>query len=129
MGKANPESWYHAQPGELGVAYMNKVLALIRAEIERSTEIHGCPMWGRHEAFAIIKEELDEAWDCIKGDEQMHFLVVELIQVAAMCVRYLATDKAAQYTILYCAENEKLVELAMRAEFGVGLKGPDNAAT
>ena len=37
----------------------------------------------QHEAYAVILEELDEFWECVKHDIQGRH---ELIQVAAMCV-------------------------------------------
>ena len=37
----------------------------------------------QHEAYAVILEELDEFWECVKHDMAGRR---ELIQVAAMCV-------------------------------------------
>ena len=37
----------------------------------------------QHEAYAVILEELDEFWECVKHDMDGRH---ELIQVAAMCV-------------------------------------------
>ena len=37
----------------------------------------------QHEAYAVILEELDEYWECVKHDIDGRS---ELIQVAAMCV-------------------------------------------
>lgn len=47
-------------------------------------------MFTRHDAYAIILEELDEVWDEIKSkdsDFDQKRLRIELTQVAAMCVR------------------------------------------
>jgi len=37
----------------------------------------------QHEVYAVILEELDEYWECVKHDKDGS---AELIQVAAMCV-------------------------------------------
>ncbi len=42
-----------------------------------------------HEGYAIIKEELDELWDEIKGDQWNLKLRDEAIQVAAMAIRFI----------------------------------------
>lgn len=63
----------------------------IVSELERAYKKHGCPQWGRHEFYAILKEEVDELWDDIKRDSPQEQLVKEAIQVAAMVFRYLET--------------------------------------
>ena len=42
-----------------------------------------------HEGYAVIKEELDELWDEIKGEEDPERLRAEAIQVGAMALRFL----------------------------------------
>ena len=61
-------------------------------ELERAYNKHGAEPWGRHEFYAILKEEVDELWDAIKTDAPTSDLYDEAIQVAAMCVRYFETD-------------------------------------
>jgi len=62
----------------------------IREEIKRSYENYPA-FHSNHEGWAVIKEELDELWDCIKGsklvtaDDRMR---KEAIQVAAMAIRF-----------------------------------------
>lgn len=68
-----------------------KIVELIAAELDRAYAKHGTEQWGRHEFFAILKEEVDEVWDSIKADEPQEPLVKEIIQVAAMAFRYLET--------------------------------------
>ena len=63
----------------------------IYQELERAYAKHGRDRWGRHEAYAIILEELEEAWDAIKADAPPERVRAELIQVAAMVYRYLET--------------------------------------
>lgn len=56
-------------------------------EVERAMELHA-PIQTRHEAYAVIKEELDEFWDAVKEKHPSPAeMGKELIQVAAMAVR------------------------------------------
>ncbi len=64
---------------------------LIELELERAYAKHGSVPWSRHEFYAILLEEVEEAWDEIKHDRPDRDLVKEIMQVAAMCVRYVET--------------------------------------
>jgi len=55
---------------------------MIEAEIERARDKFP-PFHSQHEAYAVILEELDEFWDCVRADKDGKH---ELIQVAAMAV-------------------------------------------
>lgn len=68
-----------------------RMFAAIAAELDRAYEKHGTEPWSRHEFYAILKEEVDELWDDIKADAPQDRVLAELIQVAAMCVRYYET--------------------------------------
>lgn len=68
-----------------------EIFARIGSELDRAYAKHGREQWGRHEYYAILKEEVDEMWDAIKKDEPQEELVKEAIQVAAMVFRYLET--------------------------------------
>lgn len=61
------------------------------AEVDRAYKKHGRDLWGRHEFYGVLKEEVDEVWDAIKTDAPQDSLTAEIIQVAAMCLRYLET--------------------------------------
>ena len=63
----------------------------IAKELDRAYKKHGRGQWGRHEFYGVLKEEVDEAWEAIKKDVPFSKLKKEIIQVAAMCVRYLET--------------------------------------
>lgn len=62
---------------------MDRVLA----ELVKATEKHG-PMLSQHEGYAVILEELDEAWEEIKRNNK-EAATEEMIQVAAMALRFL----------------------------------------
>lgn len=61
---------------------------LIRNELEEATSTWGC-MASYHEGYAVIKEELDELWEEIKGKQKKENLEKEAIQIAAMAIRFL----------------------------------------
>ena len=68
-----------------------ELVSRITNELDRAYAKHGQLPWGRHEFYGILKEEVDELWDAIKGDLPYEDVVKELVQVAAMCVRYYET--------------------------------------
>ena len=68
------------------------ILKAIIAELDHAYNKHGSLPWGRHEFYAILLEEVEEVWEDIKKDSASEDLVKEIIQVAAMCIRYLETD-------------------------------------
>ena len=69
----------------------NTSFKLIEDEFLRASDLYP-DLHSNHEAYAVIKEELDELWDEIKkqkgirGNKQIRN---ELIQIGAMVVRYL----------------------------------------
>ena len=75
---------------------INTIAGEIEQEVRRAVQLHRgiCSL---HEAKAIIEEELDEFWDEVKvnpkklsevdREKRIANLRMELIQVAAMCVR------------------------------------------
>ena len=67
------------------------IVEAISKELDRAYSKHGRQQWGRHEFYAILKEEVDELWDAIKADHPQGQVVMEAVQVAAMCFRYLET--------------------------------------
>jgi hypothetical protein len=70
---------------------IDESLKQIEIEFLRANDLYP-DMHSNHEAYAVIKEELDELWDEIKkskdvrGNNQIRH---ELIQIGAMVVRYL----------------------------------------
>lgn len=63
----------------------------IARELDHAYAKHGAAPWGRHEFYGVLREEFDELWDAIKEDQPINNVLAELIQVAAMCVRYYET--------------------------------------
>ena len=78
-----------ARVGRLKLRY--DLFEKIGYELDRAYNKHGALPWGRHEFFGILYEEVDELWDAIKQDLPREELLKELVQVAAMCVRYYET--------------------------------------
>ncbi len=76
----------------------DKVMDLVAQEIEsaiykRCCRISYCKPDGDftspHEAYAILKEELEELWEDIKNDDgKSYHANREAIQVAAMAIKY-----------------------------------------
>ena len=64
---------------------------LVELEVERAYKKHGRLLWGRHEFYGVIKEEFDEVWEAIMKNHPDDKLRAEIIQVAAMCLRFLET--------------------------------------
>lgn len=69
----------------------DEALRQIENEFLRASELYP-NFHSNHEAYAVIKEEVDELWDAIKkskeviGNKQIR---QELIQIGAMALRYL----------------------------------------
>lgn len=70
---------------------IDRVLALVRAEVERAIQKHKNGMNSPHEGYSVIAEELDELWDEVKADRgRQRSAFEEAVQVAAMGIRYVA---------------------------------------
>ena len=69
----------------------NKALKHIETEFIRASDLYP-NFHSNHEAYAVIKEEVDELWDEIKRSKELkgnNNIAKELIQIGAMVVRYL----------------------------------------
>lgn len=69
------------------MADLDTVMSVVRNELERALRRYPS-MRSRHEGYAILLEELDEAWDAIKRNDGPA-ATWEMVQVAAMAVRWL----------------------------------------
>lgn len=70
---------------------LEQLVNVVSRELEYAYRKHGVAPWGRHEFFAILKEEVDELWGAIKSDASQEEVLEELRQVVAMCFRYVQT--------------------------------------
>lgn len=66
---------------------VDEVLAAIAQEVQRARAKHK-PMNSAHEGYAVLVEELDEAWAEVKADRP-EAARQEMVQVAAMAVRFI----------------------------------------
>lgn len=73
------------------LSHRSAFLGRLGQEMARAYAKHGRDHWGRHEFYAILLEEVDELWDAIKADHDQEIVEAELIQVAAVCLRYYET--------------------------------------
>lgn len=59
-------------------------------EAEYTNATHKFPKFNSyHEGYAVLKEEMDELWNEIKGEQRNTILKDEAIQVAAMAIRFI----------------------------------------
>jgi NTP pyrophosphatase (non-canonical NTP hydrolase) len=66
-------------------------LELVQEEVDRAYRKHGRDPWGRHEFYGVLLEEVDELWDAIKTNAPNEEMYAEMVQVAAMCLRFFET--------------------------------------
>ena len=68
----------------------NMALSLINEEYKKASKKFG-NFHNSHEGYAVLKEEVDELWDCIKNNKQTtrEEMKAEAIQVGAMAMRFL----------------------------------------
>lgn len=60
----------------------------VLGELDKATKKFG-PMASPHEGYAVLKEEVDELWDEIKGDQDQIHMRTEAKHVAAMALRFM----------------------------------------
>ena len=73
-------------------AETDQVNAIIRTVAKElgSARVKFGPMASPHEGWAVIKEELDELWECVRANGGRSPLAMdEARQVAAMAIRYI----------------------------------------
>ncbi len=76
--------------------HRRQFVAAMLVELDHAYAKHAARPWSRHEFYAIVKEELDEAWDAIKSDAPMPEVMKEIMQVAAVCLRFAETPESYQ---------------------------------
>lgn len=72
------------KPGHMSIA------SEVVEEVNRATDMFPRPQFSAHEAYAVLKEEVDELWDEVKGKhpERQTRMREEAIQVSAMAIRF-----------------------------------------
>lgn len=65
----------------------DEIFKAVRAEVDTATEKFAA-FNSTHEGYAVILEELDELWECVKQNDQTTAMYNEAIQVAAMAIRF-----------------------------------------
>ena len=65
-----------------------KIDDLVYAELYVATQRYGT-FNSYHEGYAVIREEVDELWDEIKGVQDIDEMKKEAIQIAAMAIRFI----------------------------------------
>jgi hypothetical protein len=74
----------------LAEVIMDRNEAVNKTVLEYDSAVAKFPSFNSaHEGYAVIKEELDELWDAIKGNMRPETLADEAKQVAAMALRFL----------------------------------------
>lgn len=91
LHREQAEELIQARASERKDEYRRQFIAGMIAELDRAYAKHGSEPWSRHEFYGVIKEELDEVWQDIKDDKPTHELLREIMQVAAVCLRYAET--------------------------------------
>lgn len=97
--------------GEPRTPSREQVQDTIDTELKRAYTKHGRERWSRHEFYAILLEEVDELWDAIKRDGPSSDVYAEVIEVAAMCFRFLETSASSD--VLYHVNREKHEKLRL----------------
>ena len=65
------------------------IIPQIKDEINKAQLLY-TSFHSMHEGFAVLKEEVDELWDCVKmkqNDRKSEVIEKECIQIAAMAIR------------------------------------------
>jgi predicted HNH restriction endonuclease len=69
---------------------MSKFVKMMQEELARSRELFPRPTNSLHEGYAVMLEEVDEAWEEIKVNARLRdngAVLQELVQVAAMAAK------------------------------------------
>ena len=66
---------------------IGEIMEEVFQEFMRATNKFGS-FHNSHEGFAVLLEEVDELWDCVKANCDKSILQEEAVQVAAMAVRF-----------------------------------------
>lgn len=69
--------------------YLSDLMPLLADEMAHGYKRYGA-YHNSHELYAVLKEEVDEFWDTVKGNtSESPEALYELLQVAAVALRYI----------------------------------------
>ena len=68
---------------------MLRTLFEVKKELESARDNFPFPFNSTHEGYAVLREEVDELWDCVKSNVGRDVMRREAIQIAAMAVRFI----------------------------------------
>lgn len=68
---------------------ISKISNDMELELKKALDKFEFPFNSYHEGFAVIKEELDELWEEVTGDQDNEKMKKEALQVGAMAMRFL----------------------------------------
>ncbi len=89
MVSANPFAGFVKALGRANQVAANGFMAAVRAELARARKKYPKPLNSHHEAYAVVLEELQEAWEEVRKHEaDPERIRAELVQVAAMCAMW-----------------------------------------
>lgn len=91
-------------PTDIDTSRRAELVRAVEARLDHAYAKHGSLPWGRHEFYAIVKEEVDELWEAIRADDPQEQVLDELLDVVAVCFRYYETSDR------YRGEHPKLSE-------------------
>lgn len=76
------------------------IFTAISEALDHAYYKHGKELWTRHELYGILAEEFEEVEEAVFTDQSSEKMFEELVQVAAVCVRYLETgNRNHPYTL------------------------------
>lgn len=70
----------------------DEAFVAVKDEVSKAQRNFPTPFGNAHEGYAVLLEEVDEAWDAIKKNNIVHARK-EMVQVAAMAIRFLLEVK------------------------------------
>ena len=76
-----------AIPSNNCVCFLTDFWKHAQVELERADGLFP-DFHSAHEAYAVLIEEVDEVWDCVRGNKPDAAFKEELLQVAAMCCKF-----------------------------------------
>lgn len=71
-----------------------QIALMTEVEVYRAESLHGTAPWGRHEFYGILAEEFQEVQKAVFENQSDDELLTEIIQVMAVCARFLSQSES-----------------------------------